>query len=159
MHKSRLIGGVRTALVVVGAVFGVTLLTAGEATADDAFQLKSRLGNFCLDAPDGNLYTPTVINPCDGSQSQRWHSAAGWQIENVAFPDACLGNAPFSQLVSVEPCYLRRQLWSIQPDGQVRSIYGNPCLSVDGSVANPGTQVSIALCSADNPAEEWDSVP
>ncbi|MDT5044427.1 MAG: hypothetical protein QOG75_280, partial [Mycobacterium sp.] len=29
MHESRLMGGVRPALVVVGAVFGVALLSAG----------------------------------------------------------------------------------------------------------------------------------
>jgi hypothetical protein len=66
MHESRLIGGVRQALVVVGAVFGVALLSAGLASAADPVQLKSRLGNWCLDGPNGNN-TATMVNPCNGS--------------------------------------------------------------------------------------------
>ncbi|OOK69212.1 hypothetical protein BZL30_7266 [Mycobacterium kansasii] len=37
-------------LAVVGAVFGVAVLCAGTASADGPVQLKSRLGDFCLDA-------------------------------------------------------------------------------------------------------------
>jgi hypothetical protein len=39
------------ALVVVGAVLGVALLSAGVASAADPVQLRSRLGNWCLDGP------------------------------------------------------------------------------------------------------------
>jgi hypothetical protein len=54
MHESRLTGEVRRALVVAGAMFGVALLSAGVASAADPLQLKSRLGNWCLDGPNGN---------------------------------------------------------------------------------------------------------
>ena len=69
MHESRLMGGVQRALVVVGAVFGVALLSAGVASAADPVQLKSRLGNWCLDGPNSNA--ATMVNPCDGSKSQQ----------------------------------------------------------------------------------------
>jgi hypothetical protein len=68
MHESRWMGGVRRALVVVGAVFGVALLSAGVASAADPVQLKSRLGDWCLDGPNGNN-TATMVNPCNGSKS------------------------------------------------------------------------------------------
>lgn len=53
MDESRLLGGVRRALVMVVAVFGVAVLSAGAASADGPVQLKSRLGDVCLDAPVG----------------------------------------------------------------------------------------------------------
>jgi fructose-1,6-bisphosphatase len=56
------------------------------ASADGPVQLRSRLGNFCLDRPDANMFSATVINPCDESQSQRWNLTAAKQIESVAFP-------------------------------------------------------------------------
>ena len=44
MHEPRLMGVVRRALVVVGAVFGVALLSAAVASAAVPVQLKSRMG-------------------------------------------------------------------------------------------------------------------
>lgn len=53
MGELRLVGGVLRVLVVVGAVFDVAVLNAGAASADGPVQLKSRLGDVCLDAPVG----------------------------------------------------------------------------------------------------------
>jgi hypothetical protein len=77
-------GGVRRALVVVGAVFGVALLSAGVASAADPVQLKSRLGNWCLDSPNGNN-TATMVNPCNGSESQLWVFNSTGQIRAWPF--------------------------------------------------------------------------
>jgi Ricin-type beta-trefoil lectin domain len=89
MDESRLMGGVRRALVAVGAVFGVALLSAGVASAAGAVQLKSRLGNWCLDGPNGNN-TATMVNPCNESKSQLWNFNSAGQIESVAYPGACV---------------------------------------------------------------------
>lgn len=51
MHELRLMGGVGRAIVVVSTVFGVAALSAGAASADGPVQIRSRLGDFCLDAP------------------------------------------------------------------------------------------------------------
>lgn len=160
MNKLQMISGVRRGVAASAAAFGVALLSAGVASADDdTFQLRSRLGNFCLDTPSGNVYTPTVINPCDGSPTQRWHVAPLLRIESVAFPGACLGDMLFSQWVSVNRCYMNDQPWIIQPNGQVTgNLFDTPCLNVDGGVANPWTHVIVALCAPDNPAEEWDTI-
>ena len=88
MHESRLMGGVRRALVVVGAVFGVALLSAGVASAADPVQLQSRLGDWCIDGPNGNS-TAMMVNPCNGSKSQLWVFNSAGQIESVAFPGDC----------------------------------------------------------------------
>src|SRR5262245_36457485 len=66
MHELRSKDGVGQVLVVAGAVFGVALLSAGVASAADPVQLKSRLGNWCLDGPGGNN-SAMVVNPCNGS--------------------------------------------------------------------------------------------
>lgn len=66
MGELRLVGGVLRVLVVVGAVFDVAVLNAGAASADGPVQLKSRLGDVCLDAPSGSWFSPLVINPCMG---------------------------------------------------------------------------------------------
>jgi hypothetical protein len=55
------------------------------ACAADPVQLKSRLGNWCLDGPNGNN-TATMVNPCNGSKSQLWVFNSPGQIESVAFP-------------------------------------------------------------------------
>ena len=84
MRESQLSGVWRT-LVVVGAVFGVAELSAGVASAADPVQLRSRLGNWCLDGPNGNN-TATMVNPCNGSKSQLWVFNSAGQIESVASP-------------------------------------------------------------------------
>jgi hypothetical protein len=65
MHELRSMGGVGRALVVVGTVLGVAVLSAGAAAADGPVQLRSRLGDVCLDAPSGSWFSAVVINPHD----------------------------------------------------------------------------------------------
>jgi len=160
MDESRLMGGVRRTLVVAGAVFAVALLSAGAATAADSVQLKSRLGNWCLDGPNGNN-TAMMVNPCDGSKSQLWNFHSAGQIESVAFPGACMSisNAADTTPVILSTCQTNsnNQLWNTQPNGQVTSALG-PCLNVNGGVANPGTAVIAYHCIPDVADEEWDSV-
>jgi hypothetical protein len=160
MHESRLIGGVRRALVVVGAIFGVALLSAGVASAAGPVQLKSRLGNWCLDGPNGNN-TATMVNPCNGSRSQLWNLNPTGQIESVAFAGACvsISNAADTTPVTLSSCRnnSESQRWNTQPNGQVTSALG-PCLNVNGGVANPGTPVIAYHCITDVADEQWDSV-
>ncbi len=161
MHESRLMGGVRWALVIIGAVFGVALLSAGVASAAGPVQLKSRLGNWCFDAPSGNN-TAAMVNPCDGSKSQLWDFNSAGQIASVAFPGSCvsISNAADTTPVMLSPCQTNanNQRWNAQTNGQVTSALG-PCLNVNGGVANPGTPVIAYHCIADVADEEWDSVP
>ena len=161
MHESLLIGGVRRALVVVGAVFGVALLSAGVASAADPVQLKSRLGgNWCLDGPTSN--GATVVNPCNGSKSQLWVFNAAGQIENVAFPGQCASIASAADTTPVILSSCRTSAdnarWNTQANGQVTSALG-PCLNINGGVANPGTAVIAYHCIPDVADEQWDSVP
>jgi hypothetical protein len=161
MHESRLTGGVRRALVVIGAVFGVALLNASVASAADPVQLKSRLaGNWCLDAPDGNN-TATMVNICDGSKSQLWVFNSPGQIQSVAFPGQCvsISDAADETPATLSPCQtsLNNQRWTHQTDGHITSALG-PCLCVSSSVANPGTPVIAYHCIADIPDKEWDIV-
>lgn len=160
MHESRLTDGVCRALVVVGAVFGAALLGAGVASAGDPVQLKSRLGNWCLDGPDGNN-SATMVNPCTVSKSQMWVFKAAGQIESVAFPGECvsISDAADTTPVILSTCHTtaNNQRWIPQPNGQITSALGR-CLNVDGGVANPGTPVIAYHCIADVADEQWDSV-
>ena len=159
MHESRK-GGVRLAIVIVGAVFGVALLSAGAASAADPVQLKSRLGNWCLDGPNGNS-TATMVNPCSGSKSQLWTFNSAGHIESVAFPGNCVSiNDPADNTpVMLSSCQTNadNQQSSLQPNGQITSALG-PCLNIFGGVAEPGTPVIAYHCIADVADEEWDSV-
>ncbi|HEX3548444.1 MAG TPA: RICIN domain-containing protein [Mycobacterium sp.] len=156
-----LAGGARRAPMVVGAVFGVALLSAGVAGAADPIQLKSRLGNWCLDAPNGNN-TATVVNQCDGSKTQRWLFNSAGQIESAAFPGDCLGisNAADNTPVTLSPCQTNANnaRWNPQPNGQLTSALG-PCLNVFGGVAQPGTAMIAYHCIPDVADEQWDSLP
>ena len=161
MRESRLVGGVRPAFGVVGALLGVALLSAGAASAADPVQLKSRLGNWCFDGPNGNN-TATVVNPCDGSKTQLWNFNSAGQIESVAFAGACvsISNAADTTPVTLASCQTNsdNERWNTQPNGQVTSALG-PCLNINGGVANPGTAVIAYHCIPDVADEEWDSVP
>jgi Ricin-type beta-trefoil lectin domain len=160
MHESRLMGGVRGVVSVVGAVFGVALLSAGVASAADPVQLKSRLGNWCLDGPNGTN-TATMVNPCNGSKSQRWVFNSAGQIESAAFPGQCLSirDAADDTPVTLVPCQANanNQRWNPQADGKVTSALG-PCLNVFGGVAQPGTPVIGYHCIPGVADEEWDRV-
>jgi hypothetical protein len=83
MHELRLMGSVGRALAVVSTVLGAAMLNPGAASADGPVQLRSRLGDVCLDAPTGSWLSPVVINPCNGSDFQRWN-LTGPQLESVA---------------------------------------------------------------------------
>jgi Ricin-type beta-trefoil lectin domain len=161
MPESRLPGGVRPVLVVAAAVFGVALLSAGVASAAEPVQLKSRLGDWCLDGPNGNN-TATMVNPCNGSKSQFWVFNSAGQIESVAFPGGCvsISDAADNTPVILAPCQANANnlRWNPQLNGQVTSALG-PCLNVFGGVAQPGTPVIAYHCIADVADEEWDSVP
>ena len=161
MHRLQLTARMRWVLVVVGAVFGVALLGAGVASAADPVQLKSRLGNWCLDGPNGNN-TATMVNPCDGSRSQLWVFNSADQIENVAFPGNCvsISDAADNTPVMLSSCQpnANNMRWNGQTNGQLTNALG-PCLNVFGGVAQPGTPVIAYHCIADVDDEKWDSVP
>ncbi len=156
MHELRLMGGVGRALVAVSTVLGVAMLSAGAAGADGPVQLRSRLGDVCRDAPSGSWYAAVVINPCNGSDFQRWN-LNGQQLENVAFPGKCLTEPDKSSVLHLEMCRgAMVQRWNFQPDGQVKNDVGN-CLTAFGGPA-PGTRVSGRWCNGD-PGQGWDSAP
>jgi hypothetical protein len=161
MHESRSMDGLSRALLVVGAGVSIALLGAGVASAAGPVQLKSRMGNWCLDGPNGNN-TPTMINPCNGSKSQLWVFNSAGQIESVAFPGQC---ASISSPADTTPVMLsscqtnpNNAHWNAQPNGQLTSALG-PCLNINGGVANPGVPVIAYHCIADVSDEQWDSVP
>jgi hypothetical protein len=157
MHEPRLMGGVRQAVAVVGVVFGVAVLSADVASADGPFQLTSRLGDFCLDAPSGDIYTDTVINPCNGTDFQRWNLTDTGELESVAFAGACLTVANTVWWITVQPCINSvAQHWTLQPNGLVTAALAG-CLNVYGG-PGPGTRESTFLCDADAPNQEWDVV-
>ncbi|BBZ11808.1 Rv1419 family lectin [Mycobacterium branderi] len=145
----------RRIVLLVGAVFGAALLSAGVASADPV-QLRSRLGNWCLDAPNG---TATMVNPCDGSKSQLWVFNPAGQIESAAFPGYCvsIGGAADNTPVTLAPCQANTagEQWTHQPNAQITSALG-PCLNVFGGVAQPGTPVIAYHCIPDVADEQWD---
>jgi hypothetical protein len=155
MRQTRLMGGVRQALVVVGAVFVGAMPSAGEATADGPVELRSRLGDVCLDAPSANWPTSVVINPCNGTDFQRWNVTADQKLESAAFPGKCLSLPKDSWTSRLQPCWMS-QHWTIQPNGQITTNLG-PCLTVLGGPA-PGTSVSTRFCNG-APEQGWDSTP
>ena len=139
---------------------GVALLGAGVASAADPVQLRSRLGEWCLDGPNGNN-AATVVNPCNGSKTQLWNFNPAGQIESLANPGDCLSisNASDNTPVMLTPCQAgaTTSRWTAQPNGQITSALG-PCLNVFGGVAQPGTPVIAYGCLADVADEQWDSV-
>jgi len=138
----------------------VALLGPGVASAADPVQLKSRLGDWCLDGPNGSN-TATMVNPCNESNSQRWVFGSAGQIESAAFPGLCLSisNAADDTPVILSPCHgnTDNQRWNLQTNGNVTSPLG-PCLNVFGGVAQPATPVIAYHCIADVADEEWDLV-
>ncbi|KLO26988.1 hypothetical protein ABW16_18050 [Mycolicibacter heraklionensis] len=165
MRRLRLLGGFGRALVVVSMVLCVAVRIAGVAAADGPIGLSSRLGDFCLDAPSGSYFAAVVVNPCDGSDSQRW-DLNGRQLQNVAFPGGCLINPAANQTANpasdlafahLGPCAgMWPQNWNIDPSGQVKNDTGWYCLTVLG-VPGPGTWVSARYCNGD-PSQGWDVI-
>ncbi|HTQ22367.1 RICIN domain-containing protein [Mycobacterium sp.] len=139
----------------MGAALGVTVLGAGEASADGPVQLRTRLGDVCLDAPSDSWLTPVVINPCNGANNQRWNVTGDGRLENAAFPGKCITPQEDNWTVRLVACW-NSQRWTIQPDGRITAYMG-PCLTVRGGPA-PGTLVSTRFCNG-SPEQGWDSVP
>jgi hypothetical protein len=102
-----------------------------------------------------------MVNPCNGSSSQRWVFTAADQIENVAFPGECLNisDAADNTPVILSSCQTNANnaRWNLQTNGQVTSALG-PCLNVFGGVAQPANPVIAYRCLADVADEQWDSV-
>jgi hypothetical protein len=103
MYVLRVMSGVGRALVVVSTVLGGAMLSVGAASADGPVQVRSRLGDACLDAPSWIGDVPVVINPCNDSDFQRWN-LNGRQLENVAFPGKCLTEEEKSSVLHLEMC-------------------------------------------------------
>lgn len=153
----KLMSCIRRALVVAGTVLGVAMLSVGVANADGPIQLKSHLGDYCLDAANGSWFTPVIINPCNGTDFQRWNFTADRQLESVAYPGVCLNQPGESWTAHLQGCLdWFTQRWTLQPNGQVTGDLSG-CLTVLGG-PNPGTWVSTRWCDG-SPDQGWDSVP
>ncbi|WP_373198739.1 RICIN domain-containing protein [Mycobacterium marinum] len=163
MKNLWLIGRFRRALLLSVTAFvtmlGFVTLGAGQANANGPIQLRSRLGDVCLDTPGAPLLAPIVINPCNGTNFQRWNLIDNQQIESAAYPGNCLSTPNTDQLFStiLAPCMnLYSQHWSIQPNGLLKYTLG-ACLAVEGG-PGPGTWVAIRWCNDQAPDQLWDSV-
>ncbi len=98
--------------------------------------------------------TMVVVNPCNGTDFQRWNFTPGQQLESVAFPGNCLAMPGDDRAtVHLGPCF---QGWTAQPDGHITGGFGY-CLTVLGG-PNPGTWVSTRFCGA-GVDQGWDLVP
>jgi Ricin-type beta-trefoil lectin domain len=168
MHVPRMMAGARPAPWLVGAVLSVAVLGAGVARADGPVQLRNGAGDFCLDHPDSSMLGPMVINPCNGSTSQRWNLLGNGQIQSAAFPEMCLayhdGLSVFGgeQTIGMQPSFCAggfggNQYWTIQPDGLIRMGLSS-CLAPIGDL-NPGTHVSTRACNGGAPEQQWNIVP
>ena len=161
MHESRLMGDARRALVLLGAVFGAALLSAGVASAAAPVQLKSRVpGNWCLDGPTANK--ATVVNLCNGSKTQLWNFNSAGQVESVAFPGQCLtiANPADNTPATLASCSTNanNSHWTHQPTGEITSALG-PCLNLSGGVGNPANPVIAYRCFANADDETWINIP
>ncbi|OBJ77432.1 hypothetical protein A9W97_06155 [Mycobacterium gordonae] len=156
MRNFRSIGGAFVAVAAAAAVAGIAGLSAAPAHADGPVQVKSRMGDVCLDAPDGSWLTAVVVNPCNGSDSQRWNQN-GEQLESVAFAGNCLTSPNEDRWTAhLGPCLnWFNQHWSPQPNGHIM-ISLDGCLTVLGG-PNPGTWVSTRFCGGDVD-QGWDLV-
>lgn len=155
MRQTRLITGVGQVLIVVGAVFAGAMPNAGEATADGPVAFRSRLGDACLDAPNGGWPANVMVNPCNGTDFQRWNITGDQKLESVAFPGRCLTKPDGLAAAKLTSC-LGSTRWNIQPDGQIQEIFGQ-CLTVLGG-PGPGTSVSTRFCNG-GPEQGWDTLP
>lgn len=103
------------------------------------------------------VVTAVVINPCSGSNNQRWDLTDSRELESVAFPGQCLIQQGDFLFVHLDPCLNSiAQHSAIQSNGLVTSDFRG-CLAVLGG-PNPGTFVSTRWCNADAPEQQWDNV-
>lgn len=129
--------------------------SAGPARADGPVVLQSRLGNVCLDAPSGSWIPPVVVNPCNGTDFQRWNQN-GDQLESVQFPGNCLTEPGDRWTAHLGPCLNSfAQHWTAQPNGHVTGGL-DACLTVLGG-PNPGTWVSTRFCG-DGVDQGWNLI-
>lgn len=154
MRRTRLTGGLRRALV-VSAVFVGATTTAGVATAEGPVEIKSRMGDACLDAPSDNWPTHVVVNSCNGANFQRWNVTGDQRLESAAFPGKCLDNPQATAALRLTSCWNSHH-WSIQSNGQITAPLGG-CVTVLGG-PDPGTSVASRTCTG-APEQGWDSVP
>jgi len=147
----------RSISAVLVTVFGAALLSAGPARADGPVQVKSRMGDACLDAPDGSWFTAVVVDPCNGTDAQRWNQN-GEQLESVAFPGNCLTSQNDDRWTAhLGPCLnWYNQHWNPQPNGHITTGLDG-CLAVLGG-PNPGTWVASRFCGG-GIDQGWDLVP
>jgi len=139
-------------LIVIAAVFAAALPSTGEASAEGPVTFRSRLGDLCLDAPSDAWPTQVVVNPCNGSDFQRWNVTGDQKLESVAFPGKCLTMPSSDAMVSrLQPCWTS-QRWIVQPDGRITTVFG-PCLTAFGG---PGASVAARICTG-GPEQGWDS--
>jgi Ricin-type beta-trefoil lectin domain len=155
MLDVRMPGGARQALVLFGAVFVAAVLNAGAAAADGPTELRSRIGDACLDAPSAGWLTPVVVNPCNGGDTQRWNVTPDGRLESAAFPGQCLNVPEDGWAVRLAACWDSRR-WTIDPNGHVKAVLGG-CLALP-SGTGPGALVSVRFCRG-APEQGWDSVP
>ncbi|WP_205878307.1 Rv1419 family lectin [Mycobacterium camsae] len=157
MSGSTMMTRVCRASVVASAMLAIAAFGAGTAHADGPVQLKSRMGDYCLDAPSGSDWSPIVINPCNGTDFQRWTLTGDGELESVAFPGNCLAPAESGFTAHLRNCLAGyTHHWTIHPNGQVTTYIG-ACLNVLGG-PSPGTWVSTQFCDG-NIDQGWDSVP
>jgi Ricin-type beta-trefoil lectin domain len=150
-----LMDGLRRATVIVGVVFAGAMTFAGGAAADGPVEIRSRLGDACLDAPSDNWPSHVVVNPCNGANFQRWNVTGDQRLESAAFPGKCLDNPEVLAALRLTSCWNSRH-WSMQPDGQITAPLGG-CVTVLGG-PDPGTSVGSRTCTG-APEQGWDSVP
>ncbi len=154
MRPLRSTRNARQVLVVIGAVLAAAVAGLGVATADGPVVLKSRLGDLCLDGPSDAWPTQVVVNPCNGSDFQRWNVTGDQRLESAAFPGKCLAMPSDTAAVSrLQSCW-NSQHWIVQPDGRITTVFG-PCLTVLGG---PGASVAARICTG-GPEQGWDSAP
>lgn len=121
----------RRALVLVAVALGIAIPSAGAANADGPVQLKNAVGDLCLDAPNGGWFTPVVINPCNGADTQRW-IVNGDGYESVAFSGECLTKMYERLVVYIQPCSnWPSQRFTSEANNQIVNGFGG-CLATLG---------------------------
>jgi hypothetical protein len=145
----------RISALAVSVVFAGALSAAGPAAADGPVQIRSRMGDACLDAPSDAWPARVIVNPCNGSGFQRWNLTGDQRLESAAFPGKCLNFPRDIEAVHLVACW-GGQHWSLQPDGHITAPLGG-CLTVLGG-PDPGASVGSRTCGG-GPEQGWDSVP
>jgi hypothetical protein len=96
-----------------------------------------------------------MINPCNGTDTQRWNVRGDQKLESVAFPGRCLTMPEGIGAVNLVGC-LTSTRWNTQPNGPITTVFG-ACLTVLGGPA-PGTFVGTRVCNG-GPEQGWESIP